>query len=137
MAIEFDYPPGATPLDPDEAEGRIPSHIVTQGQLNEWELANILEAQAWAFSQRRLTASKLLTEDFVRKLHKRMFGNTWKWAGRFRNTEKNIGVAPEQIAMRLDNLCRDAAAQIEGPRHVGDKRVGAVLVQEAGALDRL
>ena len=113
MAIEFDYPPGVTPLDPDEAEGLIPSHIATQGQLNEWELANILEAQAWAFSQRRLTASKLLTEDFVRKLHKRMFGNTWKWAGRFRNTEKNIGVAPEQIAMRLDNLCRDAAAQIE------------------------
>ena len=113
MAIAFDYPPGATPLDPDEAVGLIPSHIATQGQLNEWELANILEAQAWAFSQRRLTASKLLTEDFVRKLHKRMFGNTWKWAGSFRNTEKNIGVAPEQIAMRLDDLCRDAATQIE------------------------
>ena len=113
MAIAFDYPTGATPLDPDEAEGLIPGHIATQGQLNEWELANILEAQAWTFSQRRLTAAKLLTEDFVRKLHKRMFGNTWKWAGRFRSTENNIGVAPEQIAMRLDNLCRDAVTQIE------------------------
>lgn len=31
----FEYPDGATPLDPDEAEGLIPQHITTQGQLNE------------------------------------------------------------------------------------------------------
>jgi len=121
MAIAFDYPSGATPLDADEADGLIPGHIASQGQLNEWELANILDAQTWAFSQRRLTPSKLLTEDFVRKLHKRMFGNTWKWAGSFRNTEKNIGAAPEQIAMRLDNLCRDAVAQIEYRSYIPDE----------------
>jgi len=49
VAIELEYPPGATPLDPDEAAGLIPSHIATQGQLNEWELANILEGERWAF----------------------------------------------------------------------------------------
>jgi len=35
MAVKFEYPPGATPLDPDDAAGLIPSHITTQGQLNE------------------------------------------------------------------------------------------------------
>jgi len=35
--MNWDYPPGATPLDPDEAEGLIPKHIVNHGQLNEWE----------------------------------------------------------------------------------------------------
>ena len=40
----FEYPPGATPLDPDEANGLIPKHIATQGQLNEWEQVNLLEA---------------------------------------------------------------------------------------------
>lgn len=43
MAISFDYAPGATPLDPDEAAGLIPSHIVNHAQLNEWEMVNILE----------------------------------------------------------------------------------------------
>ena len=46
-------------------------------------------------------------------LHKRMFDRTWRWAGGFRKTEKNIGVAPEQIALRLRDLCGDAQAQIE------------------------
>jgi len=37
MAVKFEYPPGATPLDPDDAAGLIPSHIAIQGQLNAWE----------------------------------------------------------------------------------------------------
>jgi hypothetical protein len=42
MVIHFQYAPGVTPLDPDEAAGLIPSHIATQGDLNVWEEANIL-----------------------------------------------------------------------------------------------
>jgi len=41
MALKLEYPPGATPLDPDDAAGLIPSHITTQGQLNAWEFQNI------------------------------------------------------------------------------------------------
>ena len=67
MAIILDYPPGATPLDPDEAAGLIPSHITTHGQLNEWELVNIVEGERWAFSRKR---KNLLGIEFVRRLHK-------------------------------------------------------------------
>ncbi|MGD9596832.1 MAG: mobile mystery protein B [Steroidobacteraceae bacterium] len=103
-------PPAATPLDPDEAKGLLPRHISTQGQLNEWEHQNILEGQEWAFSRRR---KNLLTTGFMKSLHKRMFGNTWQWAGTLRTSEKNIGVAPEYIAIRLKELCDDVAAQLE------------------------
>jgi Fic-DOC domain mobile mystery protein B len=113
MGLAFNYPPGATPLDPEEAEALIPLHITTQGQLNEWELANILEGRKWAFSPRRLANTDLLSLDFMQTLHERMFNQTWKWAGSFRRTEKNIGVAPEQIAMHLRNLCEDVKMQIE------------------------
>lgn len=113
MGVTLEYPAGATPLDPDEAAALIPSHITTQGQLNEWELANFLEGQRWALSPRRLARAELLTADFMQKLHERMFGRTWKWAGTFRKTEKSIGVAPEQIAVRLRDLCDDAKTQIE------------------------
>lgn len=104
------YPPGATPLDPDEAAGLIPTHITTQEQLNEWELANILEGEHWAFSRKR---KDLLSSRFMRSLHKRMFGNTWRWAGAFRKTEKNIGIDPIHIAAELKKLCDDVVYQVE------------------------
>jgi len=44
---------GNPPLDEDESEGLIPTHITTQGALNEWEQANILEAEQWAFARKR------------------------------------------------------------------------------------
>jgi len=113
MGVDFHYPTGSTPLDPEEAEGLIPAHITTQGQLNEWEFTNIVEGQKWAFNPRRRTHADLISVDFMQALHKRMFDQTWKWAGTFRKTEKNIGVAPEHIATRLRDLCEDIRTQIE------------------------
>jgi Fic-DOC domain mobile mystery protein B len=110
VAIELEYPPGATPLDPDEAAGLIPSHIATQGQLNEWELANILEGERWAFARKH---KRLIESDFVRGLHKRMFGDTWRWAGTFRDSGKNIGLDPADIQPALHNLCEDVKAQLK------------------------
>lgn len=117
MALNIDYPEGATPLNPDEAGGLIPTHIVNHGQLNEWELTNVLAGERWAFDagRRRIykTSDDLLTSAFVCALHKRMFGQTWRWAGSFRKTEKNIGVDPLQIATRLADLCEDIKAQLK------------------------
>jgi len=110
MALSFDYPPGATPLDPDEAAGLIPSHITTHGQLNEWELVNIVEGERWAFSRKQ---KNLLSIEFVHRLHKRMFGDTWRWAGTFRSTEKNIGIDPARIQPVLLDLFKDVVTQLE------------------------
>ncbi|HEX4583627.1 MAG TPA: mobile mystery protein B [Burkholderiaceae bacterium] len=108
--MNFDRPAGATPLDPDEAVGLIPSHITTQGQLNEWEMTNILAGESWAFSR---THKELLSSEFICQLHKRMFGDTWRWAGRFRTTEKNIGIDPAGIQPALRNLCEDVKVQLD------------------------
>jgi Fic-DOC domain mobile mystery protein B len=109
VGLKLDYPEGATPLDPDESAGLIPSHVATQGQLNEWEQQNILEGERWAFSRRNLNPLSL---EFSQDLHKHMFGRTWKWAGRFRTTEKNIGVDPQLIGIKLTELFRDVEAQL-------------------------
>jgi len=110
VALTIEYPPGATPLDPDGAKGLIPEHIHTHGELNEWEQENIVEGETWAFARRR---KNILTPEFVDELHKRMFGRTWRWAGQHRTTEKNIGTDPARIAVELKKLCEDVAAQIE------------------------
>jgi Fic-DOC domain mobile mystery protein B len=104
MGLGGAHAPGATPLDPNEVEGLLPPHIHTQEELNEWEQANIGRALAWLASGRK---RDVLNEGFVRELHRRMFDDTWRWAGRFRLTERNIGVAPEHIAPQLRDLLDD------------------------------
>jgi Fic-DOC domain mobile mystery protein B len=118
MAMKFHYATGATPLDPDEVAGLIPGHISTQGELNEWEQTNILEGVQWAARQRK---RELLSEDFLRELHRRMFGKTWKWAGSFRQTDKNIGVDWRQISVQLRNLLEDVKVQIKLQSYLPDE----------------
>lgn len=109
MGLNLDYPDGATPLDPDEVAGLIPAHISTQGQLNEWEQANITEGEQWAFGRRH---KNILSREFMQALHKRMFRDTWRWAGEIRKTEKNIGIAPHHIYVELKKLLDDVALQL-------------------------
>lgn len=106
--MEFEYSEGATPLDHDEVEALKPVHITKQSELNEWEFNNILIAIEWLES----TREDVLSEKFIKKLHKKMFDKTWSWAGKFRKSNKNIGVNWETIGTRLHDLLKDVMAQI-------------------------
>ena len=101
----FEYPAGATPLDPNEAAGLLFTHVTTRGELDRWEQDNIIEGMAWL---ERTRPTDILNEKFVRELHRRMFGNIWRWAGRFRQSDKNIGGPWHQVPMRLKDLFDDA-----------------------------
>ena len=108
MPINLDYAPGATPLDADELASLIPGHITTQGELNEWEQLNIVQGDTWARKQRK----EILDEGFLRRLHQQMFGETWRWAGAFRKSDKNIGVDWLQIGVELKKLLDDVRYQV-------------------------
>jgi Fic-DOC domain mobile mystery protein B len=95
----------ATPLTPEEHAQLIPTYITTRAQLNEAEQINITEADLWAFNRKR----DVLSEEFLRKLHKRMFRKVWKWAGTFRTSERNIGVDAYRIGVELRTLLEDVA----------------------------
>lgn len=107
---EFEYPPGATPIDPDEAEGLRLSHITTRSELDRWEQDNIVDAENWAFRRR---SDDLLSVNFILKLHEKMFGVVWDWAGSFRRSEKNLGIDPLSIRSSLRELLEDVKAWIE------------------------
>lgn len=115
--IGFEYPEGATPIDLDEAEGLMLTHITTRGELDRWEQDNILEAKAWIDKTK---PSDILNERFIKTLHKRMFGNVWKWAGQFRQSNKNIGGPWHQVPMSLRNLCDDVALWVESQEESPD-----------------
>ena len=104
------YPPGATPLDPDEAAGLIPVHVTLQRQLDEYEAANILQAYEWLCARQR---GDPLDDRFIHEVHRRMFDQTWKWAGQPRQSDKTIGVPWFNIAVSLRHLLDDVRTQIE------------------------
>jgi Fic-DOC domain mobile mystery protein B len=108
--IDLTYPEGATPINPDEAQGLLLTHITTQGELNRWEQDNIVEALAWID---RTKPTDILNEKFVQQLHKRMFGNVWKWAGKFRRSDKNIGVSWHQVPICLQSMFDDVPVWVQ------------------------
>lgn len=98
-----DGPPGATPVNEDEDESLIPSHIQTRADLNAWEQANILDAVRWT----RRTRAPALDQATVRELHRRMFDRTWEWAGQYRRSDKTLGIDWPQIPVTVHNLLED------------------------------
>jgi len=100
----FDNPEGATPLNPEEIQGLKLVHITTRTELNRWEQQNIIDAMERLAKK---TPENILTESFVRQLHKIMFGDVWKWAGTYRITDKNIGKNWMFIPSAVKSLCED------------------------------
>lgn len=108
---------GATPLDPNETAGLRFKHITTRRELDELEQANIEQGLRWLAGRRR---GDVLTDVFLRELHRRLFGEVWEWAGRYRLTEKTIGIAPihiqVQLRLLLDNARTWVANDVYSPR---------------------
>lgn len=107
MGLTIDYINGQTPLSEEEMEGlKIPS-ITTRKELDEFEQLNIEKAIEWTL-RARLKPEQLFSEKFIKDLHKKMYGDVWKWAGNFRNSEKNIGIKSYMVTMALKQLLDDA-----------------------------
>lgn len=107
----------STPLTPDERADLILSYISQRRELNEAEQANIVDAELWALARKR----DVLSERFLRQLHKRMFGKVWKWAGKIRQSEKNIGVEVWKINTELAQLLSDTRYWIENGTYALDE----------------
>jgi len=102
---------GNTPLSPEELASLIPN-LATKEELNEWERENILLAREWARAD-RTSPVDLVSDPYIRKLHAKMFDQTWKWAGQYRTTEKNFGIPFHEIRESLATLIGDVRYWVE------------------------
>ncbi|GGF22044.1 mobile mystery protein B [Flavobacterium limi] len=120
MGLELIYEDGQTPLSEEEKEGLLIKTITTHGELDEHEQLNIEKAIEWTI---RLKTKKeqILTEDFIKNLHKRMFNKVWYWAGEFRRSEKNIGVQWIMIGIELRQLLDDTTYWIDNNTYPPDE----------------
>lgn len=97
---------GQTEITPDEKRFlKLP--ITTMEELNTIESIEITKARLWALSAKTLNRNDIISLDFLMKLHKKMFSEIWSWAGKFRTTDKNIGVPVHHIQEQLKCLIDD------------------------------
>jgi Fic-DOC domain mobile mystery protein B len=106
MGLEINYLDGQTPLSEEELNGLKILSISTREELDEFEQFNIEKAIQWTFGK-KIQAKDLLSEKYIKDLHKRMFGEIWKWAGSFRTSEKNLGIKSYLIPVQLKQLLDD------------------------------
>lgn len=106
MGLEISYINGQTPLNEEERDGLLIHSITTREELDEFEQYNIEKAIQWTMGK-KLVAEKLFSENFIKDLHKQMYGEVWKWAGSFRKSEKNMGVYSYLIPLHLKQLLDD------------------------------
>ena len=112
MGLELSYEDGQTPLSEEEKDGLLIKSITTHGELNEHEQLNIENAIQWMLNSKP-KKDKILTEAFIKTVHKKMLGNVWSWAGEFRKSEKNIGIKWINIGIDLKTLLDDSKFWIE------------------------
>jgi Fic-DOC domain mobile mystery protein B len=93
-----------TPLEAEEREQLLLSYITTRGELNEAEASNIADGYGWFIARKR----DILDPQLLSALHKRMYGQVWKWAGSYRTTPRNIGIdayrIPTEVRGTIDTV---------------------------------
>lgn len=105
---------GATPLDPDYYDFLTTEYqsLKTLDALNKAEAANIRRALRW-INQQTPSVDELLTQHYLRDLHRRMYEDVWTWAGKLRTRQTNIGVDPSQIIEQWQMVLGNIQYQIE------------------------
>lgn len=120
MGLKLEYINGQTPLNEDEKDGLLIKTISTRGELDEFEQKNIEIAIEWSIG-RKFKLENILKESFILNIHMRMFGNVWKWAGKYRTSNKNLGVDKYQIPFELRNLLNDCKYWVEHNTYGSDE----------------
>jgi Fic-DOC domain mobile mystery protein B len=110
MKFKPELPYGATPLDPDEMGGLLIDSNTTQSELNSAEQESILNSSQWIFGRNH---KNILTDTFFKELHHKMFGSVWTWAGKYRKSNKNIGIDWPDVSVEVKKICDDTRYWIE------------------------
>jgi len=77
MGLKWKYTEGQTTINEEESDGLLIESIALQSELDEWEQYNIEKALEWTIHL-KTDAKTLLSEKFIKTLHKKIYGEIWK-----------------------------------------------------------
>ncbi len=78
-------------------------HLTSRDSRNAVELETIGRAyDKHVFrGRKKKTESEWLTEEYIRQVHRDMFGGIWNWAGKYRLIDLNLGITWSQILEQI------------------------------------
>lgn len=106
MGLSLETTNNQTLLTCEEKSDLIPD-LLSRADLNKFEAENILQAKVWVVRKSVINKHDIFSPYFIKILHQRMFNEVWKWAGKYRDSDKNIGVNHLQITVQLHQLIGD------------------------------
>ncbi len=106
MMSEWAPIPGETPIDISDLKVK---GISNRAQLSVVEAENIRKVIVKYLSKRPTRKMAPFDLSWFKRLHKQMFGDVWRWAGRIRREDLNIGVRWSLIETSLQELADDLA----------------------------
>ena len=89
MGLDLEFNEVQTPIDEDEREGLLIHTITNRRELDEFEQLNIEEAVEWTI-RKKISIENILTEHYVRELHRKMFGRNMGLGGRSSENQTRI-----------------------------------------------
>lgn len=108
MSVDPGY--GETPLEPDEADALTPRARAVFGENpTRLDLYEAEQAIADEVSVRYLAGiadnsiqlDDILSDRFLRDLHRQLYEDLWTWAGKYRTRELSIGIDPIHISVEM------------------------------------
>jgi Fic-DOC domain mobile mystery protein B len=93
---------GETPLD--DVSGLLLSNVGNRDQLNLAEAKNILKAVVKYLSSPNSGDLDPLSYTDMLAVHRDMFGEVWRWAGKLRTSDLNIGHPARKVELQLYDL---------------------------------
>ncbi len=103
--MRFEMPEGATPIA--DASGLKLAHVLTYSDLCAAEAENILAAAGIHLSRRKNPSRPWFNDEYIRKVHRDMFGLVWEWAGMYKTRQTNFGVPVHSVREEIAKLCQD------------------------------
>jgi Fic-DOC domain mobile mystery protein B len=93
----------------EDESGLLIPHLITREMRNVVELESIGRAyDKHVFrGRKKKRGNGWLTEGFLREVHMDMFGSIWDWAGKYRQSDVNIGIPWHQIPEQVKIMCDD------------------------------
>lgn len=111
-----------TAISAEDAAQLIPAWVTTTAQLDALEQQAILAARRrWLRRPPDLTG--FLAVEPLKRLHADMFDGVWRWAGKWRTTTTNLGIAWHEIPVAMRNLVDDAAVWVDTGRPTDEAAV--------------
>lgn len=115
--MSFDPGYGETPLPFDELDALLPDarasliEPITKAAVYDLEQAveeEVAEDLLLAAASGELVVGELLTDHYLRDLHRRLYEDIWAWAGKYRRYLYNIGIdwpgIPEEVHAAIETI---------------------------------